>query len=42
VVITHDLEVARHADRVVSIVDGRIVGDSRTADAVRTPMRLEA
>jgi ABC-type lipoprotein export system ATPase subunit len=42
VVITHDPEVARHADRIVSIVDGRIVGDARTADAARTPMRMEA
>jgi ABC-type lipoprotein export system ATPase subunit len=28
VVITHDLNVARHADRVISIADGRIVADA--------------
>ena len=31
VVITHDLGVARHADRIVSIVDGRIRADAGTA-----------
>jgi ABC-type lipoprotein export system ATPase subunit len=31
VVITHDLNVARHADRIVSIVDGRIRADAITA-----------
>ena len=31
VVITHDLGVARHADRVVSMVDGRIRADAVTA-----------
>ena len=30
-VITHDVAVARHADRVVSIVDGRIRTDAMTA-----------
>jgi putative ABC transport system ATP-binding protein len=33
VVITHDRAVARYADRVVSIVDGRIVADPVTAEA---------
>jgi putative ABC transport system ATP-binding protein len=31
IVITHDIAVARHADRVVSIVDGRIRADAGTA-----------
>jgi putative ABC transport system ATP-binding protein len=31
VVITHDIEVARHADRIVSIVDGRIRAEAGTA-----------
>jgi ABC-type lipoprotein export system ATPase subunit len=30
VVITHDIGVARHADRIVSIVDGRIRADAGT------------
>jgi ABC-type lipoprotein export system ATPase subunit len=33
VVITHDREVARYADRILSMVDGRIVSDS--------PVRLQ-
>jgi ABC-type lipoprotein export system ATPase subunit len=31
IVITHDIAVARHADRVVSIVDGRIRADAGSA-----------
>jgi putative ABC transport system ATP-binding protein len=31
VLITHDLHIARNAKRVVSIMDGRIVGDERTS-----------
>ncbi|MGH7554701.1 MAG: ABC transporter ATP-binding protein [Longimicrobiales bacterium] len=38
VVITHDREVSRYADRQVAIVDGRIQSDSRsTATAVLRP-----
>ncbi|MGH6662420.1 MAG: ABC transporter permease, partial [Rhodospirillales bacterium] len=31
VLITHDREVARHAERVIEIKDGQIIGDSRRA-----------
>jgi len=34
--VTHDAEVARYADRVVRLVDGRIVGDVRTGEAAQT------
>lgn len=33
VVITHDRDVARHCDRIVTLRDGRIVGDHRRAAA---------
>lgn len=33
VVVTHDPEVARRADRIVSMLDGRIVDDRRAASA---------
>ncbi len=35
ILITHDAEVARHADRIVEFSDGRVVGDSgRKPDAI--------
>ena len=36
VVVTHDANVSSRADRVVSIVDGRIASDTRTAQSRRT------
>jgi putative ABC transport system ATP-binding protein len=42
VVITHDMEVAAYADRIVSIVDGRIVADSRAGAKPGAPVRMEA
>jgi putative ABC transport system ATP-binding protein len=42
VVVTHDMNVARQADRIVSLVDGRIVDDvdsppAAQTDPIRTP-----
>ncbi len=43
VLITHDREVASHADRLIEIKDGVIVGDSRRPSAVaRRPDRVAA
>ncbi len=33
VIVTHDMQIARHADRIIEIHDGEIVSDSRHADA---------
>lgn len=32
VIVTHDMSVASHADRIIEIADGRIVADRRTRD----------
>ncbi|MEE1653339.1 MacB family efflux pump subunit [Brachymonas sp. G13] len=33
ILVTHDAQVAAHAERVITISDGRIVGDTRNSDA---------
>jgi putative ABC transport system ATP-binding protein len=33
IVVTHDRAVAEHAQRIVTLVDGRVVGDERPAEA---------
>jgi putative ABC transport system ATP-binding protein len=38
VVVTHDANIARYAERVVSFRDGRIVADERTAERTRAPV----
>jgi macrolide transport system ATP-binding/permease protein len=39
IMVTHDRSVAAHADRIIEIVDGRIVADSGSAKA--TPFRTD-
>ena len=34
IMVTHDMEVAAHADRIVEVRDGRIVADDRTNETV--------
>ena len=47
VLVTHDARVARHAERIVTIADGRIVSDEPVTDrvfavsAVRSPETTE-
>lgn len=36
VVVTHDMEVAAYADRIIEIKDGEIISDSRSKDAVHS------
>jgi putative ABC transport system ATP-binding protein len=33
VLVTHEAEVARHARRVLSFLDGRVIGDERSGEA---------
>ena len=35
IVVTHELNVAADADRIISMLDGRIVGDSQSENLVR-------
>ncbi|OZI43148.1 MacB family efflux pump subunit [Bordetella genomosp. 4] len=37
VIVTHDMNVAHHARRIIEISDGKIVADRRNADAPATP-----
>jgi putative ABC transport system ATP-binding protein len=41
VMITHEVEVAAHAKRVIHLVDGRIDSDRRTAPLAAAPPQLE-
>jgi putative ABC transport system ATP-binding protein len=41
VMITHEVEVAAHAKRVIHLVDGRIDSDRRTAPLAALPPKLE-
>ena len=38
VIVTHDLQVASHAHRIVELRDGRVVSDRRTRDALPSMM----
>lgn len=42
VLVTHDAKVARHAQRVVEIQDGRVVADERVVDRTDAGAELEA
>jgi len=47
VIVTHDMEIARHAERIIELKDGRVIADRRTREpesqasqaAARTPAR---
>jgi len=36
VVVTHELDIARTADRIITLSDGRVTSDERTATASKT------
>ncbi|MBI1360186.1 MAG: MacB family efflux pump subunit [Alphaproteobacteria bacterium] len=37
IIVTHDMHVAEHADRIIEILDGDIVSDTRSADSPHAP-----
>ncbi|MET0312071.1 MAG: ATP-binding cassette domain-containing protein, partial [Burkholderiaceae bacterium] len=41
IIVTHDMKVAEHADRVIEISDGEIVADRRTREAAPAPELAE-
>lgn len=41
VIVTHDAKVARHAQRVVEVEDGRVVADFRVTDRIDARVELE-
>ena len=42
ILVTHDMNVARHAQRIIEISDGEIVSDRRNPDAQRREAEREA
>ncbi|MDP3479480.1 MAG: ATP-binding cassette domain-containing protein, partial [Desulfoprunum sp.] len=38
IIVTHDMQVAGHADRIIELQDGQIVADRRTNNSVAVPM----
>ena len=42
ILVTHDMNVARHAQRIIEISDGEIVSDRRNPDAPRREAEREA
>ncbi|MBH9710821.1 macrolide ABC transporter permease/ATP-binding protein MacB, partial [Burkholderia contaminans] len=41
ILVTHDMNVARHAQRIIEISDGEIVSDQRNPDAPRIEVARE-
>ena len=42
ILVTHDNGIARYADRIVTIVDGKIVGDEKNESIARTREQIAA
>ncbi|MGU5625550.1 MacB family efflux pump subunit [Aeromonas caviae] len=42
VIVTHDMDIARHAERIIELKDGRVIADRRTREPQALPQATQA